>query len=135
MFFTKNLVRMHDVDMVGILYFPRQFRFLHEALEDFLESEGYGFERVMREENFIFVVVHCESDYLAALKLGDKLEIHVFVEHIGKTSFTIDFVMYKNDGSKVGTGKTVHVCLDSTTRKKIPIPDRLLTILKKNIEN
>lgn len=133
MFTAKNIIRMHDIDMVGILYFPRQFRLVHEALEDFLESEGYGFDRVLHAENFLFVIVHCESDYLAPLKLGDKIEVEVHVTHIGTTSFTIAYEIYKEDGKLVGTAKTVHVTLEASTRKKIPIPERLLVILKKNL--
>jgi len=54
MFITKNTIRMHDVDIVGILYFPRQFRFVHEALEDFLTSEGIPFDKLLQEKNFLF---------------------------------------------------------------------------------
>lgn len=134
MFVTKNLIRMHDVDMVGILYFPRQFRFVHEALEDFLESEGYRFDKIFTEEDFLFVIVHCESDYLDFLKLGDAIEIHVYVEKIGTTSFTIGYKIYRDDGLEVGTAKTVHVCLDTKTRTKIPIPEPLKNILQKHLE-
>lgn len=132
MFVTKNQIRMHDIDMVGILYFPRQFRIVHEALEDFLDSEGYRFDKIFNEENFLFVIVHCESSYLAPLKLADKLEVQVSIEHIGTTSFTIYYTIFRDDGLKVGTAKTVHVCIDSQTRKKIPIPEPLMGILVKH---
>lgn len=135
MFTTRNMIRMHDIDMVGILYFPRQFRLVHEALEDFLDSEGYGFDRIWHEENFLFVIVHCESDYLAPLKLGDKIVIQVNVTHIGTTSFTIAYRIYKEDQKLVGTAKTVHVTLEAKSRQKIPIPERLMVILKKNFNS
>lgn len=133
MFVSKNLIRMHDIDMVGILYFPRQFRFVHEAMEDFLESEGYRFDRIMREEDFVFVLVHCESDYIKPLKLGDLLVIHVIVDSIGTTSFTMGFQIFKEDGVLTGTAKTVYVCLNSKTRQKIPIPPPFKKILIKHL--
>jgi len=135
MFITKNTIRMHDVDIVGILYFPRQFRFVHEALEDFLTSEGIPFDKLLQEKNFLFVIVHCESDYLAPLTLGNKIEVHVHVDNIGTSSFTMAYTIYLESGKKVGTAKTVHVSLDHKTKSKILIPEHLHKILKKHLIN
>ena len=130
MFIARNRVRLHDTDMAGILYFPRQFRFVHDALEDFLESIGLTFEQIFHKEKFIFVVVHAEADYINSLRVGDQLDIHVTVEKIGNTSFTIDYKIYKLDKTLSGTAKTVHVTVDSKTRKKTPIPHFLREFLK-----
>lgn len=134
MFITNNRVRMHDVDMAGILYFPRQFRFAHDALEDFVEQNGISFDTLFRKNHFVFVVVHAESDYLAPLRVGDKLEIVLSVEQIGNSSFTIGYEIYKSDKTLVGKAKTVHVTLDSTTRKKIPIPENFQKFLKEHLQ-
>ncbi len=131
MFIARNQVRMHDTDMAGILYFARQFRFAHDALEDFVESLGFTFDQVFHKENFVFVIVHAESDYLASLRVGDKLEIHVTIEQVGETSFTVAYHIYKLDKTLVGKVKTIHVTLDTKTRKKVPIP----TVFKKLLEN
>lgn len=131
MFIAKNQVRMHDTDMAGILYFARQFRFAHDALEDFAESEGFDFDSVFHEANFVFVIVHCEADYYASLRVGDKLEVHVIVEKIGTTSFTMFYRIYRQ-GHEIGTVKTVHVTLDRLSRKKIHIPHDFREMLKKH---
>lgn len=129
MFIAHNQVRMHDTDMAGILYFPRQFRFAHDALEDFVESLGFSFDQVFHREKFVFVIVHAESDYLAPLRVGDKLDIHLTIENIGETSFTVNYLIYKLDKTLVGKAKTVHVTLESTSRKKIPIPENFKKLL------
>jgi len=131
MFKAQNKVRMHDTDMAGILYFPRQFRFIHDAWEDMLEAEGISFEEMVHHKKFLFVVVHAEADYFQPLKVGDELEVQIQVVRIGNTSFTMGYEIFKKGGDLVGTGKTVHVCLDSKNRSKIPIPDLLMGILKK----
>lgn len=128
-FLAKNKVRMHDTDMAGRLYFAKQFRFVHDALEDFVESEGLNFEKVFHEEKFVFVIVHCEADYLAQLRVGDLLEIHLSCEKIGATSFTLFFEIFRHH-ELVGTAKTVHVCLNATTGEKIPLPKKLRAILE-----
>jgi 1,4-dihydroxy-2-naphthoyl-CoA hydrolase len=131
MFVAKNKVRMHDTDMAGILYFARQFRFAHDALEDFVENEAFDFDKVFHKENFVFVIVHCEADYFAPLRVGDKLEVQVSVEKIGNSSFTMNYRIYR-EKSEVGTVKTVHVTLERSSRKKIPIPQDFRQILEKH---
>ncbi len=130
MFIAKNQVRMHDTDMAGILYFPRQFRFAHDALEDFVASEGLSFNEVFLKDDFVFVVVHAEADYLKPLRISDALEIHLIVERVGNSSFTILYKIYRQE-DLVGTAKTVHVTLNSKSRESIPIPAEL----RKKLEN
>jgi 1,4-dihydroxy-2-naphthoyl-CoA hydrolase len=131
MFLTKNKVRMHDTDMAGILYFPRIFRFTHDALEDLVESEGFSFDKVFHEKNFVFVIVHCEADYYSPVRVGDNLSVHVGIENFGNSSFTVLYELYKTDQTHIGTAKTIHVTLERLSRKKIPIPDILKTSLGK----
>jgi 1,4-dihydroxy-2-naphthoyl-CoA hydrolase len=138
MFVAENQVRMHDTDMAGILYFARQFRFVHDTLEDLMESEGLNFDYLFHKENFVFVIVHAEADYFAPVKVGDRLEIQAWCESIGTSSFTMCYIINKRDGSqdeiKIGSAKTVHVTLDTKTRKKIPIPKKLKDVLKKYVK-
>lgn len=126
---------MHDTDMAGILYFPRQFRFAHDALEDFIESEGgMSFDQVFRHEKFVFVIVHAEADYHKPLHVGNNVEIHLSIEKIGNSSFTVAYKIYRiPDNELVGSAKTVHVSLESDSRKKIPISDRLRATLHKHL--
>jgi len=125
MFIAYNRVRMHDTDMAGRLYFARQFRFAHDALEDLVSSEELGFDYVFHKAKYVFVIVHCEADYLAHLRVGDALEIHVSVERMGRTSFTLFYEIFNENKELVGTVKTVHVTLDAKTHQKIPIPEEM----------
>lgn len=120
-FLTDNKVRMHDTDMAGILYFGSQFRFVHDAWEDMIAEMGFSFERLFGKENFLFVIVHAESDYLRPLQAGDSLKIVAVIEEIKNTSFIVNYKIFR-DKDLVGTAKTIHVTIDKLTRKKIPIP-------------
>lgn len=131
MYITKNKVRLNDTDAAGILYFANQFRFAHDALDDFFESEGYSFHKMLYEESFVFVIVHAEADYLAPLAVSDQLEIHLSVESIGTSSFSIIYKIYKSNQILAGTAKTVHVYLDRATRTKRPIPQHFIKLLNK----
>ncbi len=131
MFITYNKVRMHDTDMAGILYFAKQFRYVHDALEDLIEKEGFSFDYLFNNSDFVFVIVHAEADYLSSVKVGDLLEVQVEVENLGNTSFTMSYKIFKADNVMMGKAKTVHVCLDAKTRQKITLPESLKTIFQK----
>lgn len=133
MFIAENQVRMHDVDIAGILYFPRQFRFVHDALEDFSEASGMPFAHIFHVETFIFVIVHVESDYFVPLHVGDRIQVHLNIQEIGRTSFTLNYKIYRGE-VLTGSAKTVHVTIDAVTRKKIPIPPKFRQILEAKSE-
>ncbi|MCE5317662.1 MAG: acyl-CoA thioesterase [Parachlamydia sp.] len=128
---TRNLVRMHDTDMAGILYFPRIYRFVNDGLEDLMESEGYGFIRVFKDSKLLTVTVHCEADYYSPLKVGDELNIHIAVERIGSSSFTMVYEIYKTDQTHAGRAKTVFTVIDRETKQKAGIPDPFKSMLEK----
>ncbi|NBV42738.1 hypothetical protein EBR96_08235 [bacterium] len=99
-----------------------------------MEHEGFSFQRFFDKESFLFVVVHAESDYFVPLKCADRIEIEVVVEHIGTTSFTIRYDVFR-EGISTGRMKTVHVCIDKSTRKKRPLPDEAILFLNKYKES
>lgn len=134
MFVSKNKVRMHDTDMAGILYFPRIYRFAHDTLEDFIDSLGFRFNTIFTDWDYLFVIVHSEANYYSSLKVGDDIDVELTIPHIGKTSFTIAYEIYKTqDKFHMGSVKTVHVTVDKIKRTKIDIPDRLRHALEKHL--
>lgn len=131
-FIAKNRVRMHDTDMAGILYFARQFRFVHDAFEDFIATEGWDLYQIFKKEQHLFVIVHVSADYYQSVFVGDELEVHVGVERVGTTSFTLLYKIFRVPKNElVGAAKTVHVCIDRDTREKAPLPSSFMAALEK----
>ena len=130
-FSYKTYVRMYDTDTAQILFFGSQFRLINDALEELLRLEGLTFHHLFRESDYCFVVVHAESDYIHSLVAGDEIDIHVKVAHIGQTSFSFQFDLYKQEGILSGKSKTTHVVIDPKTRQKKNIPPLLRTALEK----
>ncbi len=123
-------VRMYDTDAAGILYFGNQFRFAHDAFETVMAKEGFSFQQFFDHEDFLFVIVHAESDYLASLYVGDDIIVETWVDVIGTTSFQIAYHVLK-DGKLMGKIGTVHVCINKQTRAKQVIPERVRAFLEK----
>ena len=134
MYTYKTVVKLHDTDAAGLIFFSNQFKMVHEAYETLLESIGLGFATLIRKKDYFLPIVHAEADYKRPLFVGDRLVISVAVEHIGKTSFTFTYTL-KRDSELVGTAKTVHVTVDKKTKKKIPLPREMrkaVELIQKN---
>jgi len=129
MLVTHNTVRMYDTDMAGVIFFANQFRYVHDAIEELFAKEGLNFQELFHTSPFIFVMVHVEADYFKPLILGDHLSIHLTVDHIGTSSVTFKFEIYRKD-ELVGTAKTTQVCLSKKAGSPIPIPEPFLSKLK-----
>lgn len=134
-FKSENIIRMHDTDMSGHLYFPSQFRLIHDAYDDLLHAEGVSVEKLFHKIGYIFVIVHCETDFLLPLNVGDPICVHAGVENIGNTSFTLTYKIFRKKDTLVGLGKTIFVGLDNLSRKKCPIHPFFRSILDKYLIN
>ena len=75
-----------------------------------------------------FPRVHVECDYISPLGFDDLLDTGVSVEHIGRSSFTLGFVM-NVAGRLAARAKLVIVAINPLTYKSIPIPDALRAAL------
>jgi 1,4-dihydroxy-2-naphthoyl-CoA hydrolase len=130
MFTHKTKIRLHDTDAAGIIFFANQFKIIHDAYEDLLETIGWSFRTMLKGTKYFLPIVHAESDYKTPVFVGDKIVITVKVGHIGETSFSFEYTL-KRGKTLVGTAKTVHVTIHQKTRKKTPLPASLRSALTK----
>ena len=131
MFTYTTTIKLHDTDAAGILFFSNQFKMMHDAYEALIDGWGFGFARLLREKKYFVPIVHAEADYKAPLFVGDCISIDVKIDRIGTTSFAFAYTLHDQFRKLVGTGKTVHVAVDKKTQNKIPLPDEILSVLKK----
>ena len=131
MFIYKTQIKLHDTDAAGILFFGKQFFFVHDAYEKYLEKIGYGFSNLIKNKKYFLPIVHAESSYKNPLYVGDEITVKVKLTHIGTTSITFEYEITNKKGILVGTAKTVHVTINKMTRKKIPLPTAFRAALEK----
>lgn len=131
MFTYKYVVKLHDTDAAGLLFFSNQFKMMHDAYESFLSSIGFGFLDLLKKKDFFLPIVHAESNYKKALFAGDVLTIQVKVLNIGRTSFSLDYKLFDSKKILVGSGRTVHVAVRKKAHRKIPIPPKFRAALVK----
>lgn len=132
MYTVKTAVRLHDTDAAGLLFFGHQFKIVHDCYESFMQSHAVSFHTILHERDYLLPIVHAESDYLAALAVGDPLSVELACELLGNTSFTLAYAIYR-DNEVVGRAKTVHVCTDAQTNAKRSLPDELRSALEPHL--
>ena len=130
MFTFETTVRLYDTDGAGLLFFGHQFRIAHAAYEAYMESHGVGFGDIIRQGKYLLPIVHASADYDEPLFVGDRVTIELTAEKISTHSYTLDFRLVGESGNQVGSVRTVHVCVDRATRKKIPLPKPLRQVLE-----
>ena len=58
----KNImVRLHDTDAAGLLFFAHQFFYAHDVYEDLLHKIGLPMEDLIAHADFFVPIVHAES--------------------------------------------------------------------------
>jgi len=128
-FTSESIVRLYDTDAAGFHFYGSQFRFAHEALENFLEHLGLPIAKTIRERGILFPVVHAEADYRTPLAVGDRLTVRVVVRALGDRSFSIGYRLFFADGREAGSVMTVHAAVSAASGASCQLPDELRAAL------
>src|SRR5581483_6606688 len=91
--FTVTLpIRFSQCDPAGIVYFPHYFDLVHACLEDWYEQVlGFGFTKLVGSGHGA-PIVHAECDFTAPSRMGDRVQLTLLVERLGRASVTYRFV-------------------------------------------
>ncbi len=130
MFTHTTSIHLHDTDAAGRLYFANQLRLAHEAYEHFMASIGFGIPELLAQGRWALPIVKAEADYKAPLRIGTRVDIHLRVLRVGKSSFTIAARFVAN-GVTTGHVTTVHAAVSLKDNVVHPLPTRLRTALLK----
>jgi YbgC/YbaW family acyl-CoA thioester hydrolase len=120
-FTTTILVRFGDLDGAGIAYYPNLVNFLHEAFEDFFVGHvGRPYPEVYRE-GIGFPTVKVDMEFLSPVHYGDRVDIAVTIERVGRSSVQI---LYEGSvqGRPVFRAHNVGVVVDMKAFRPMSLP-------------
>lgn len=112
-------------DPAGIVYFPRFFDLLHQAMEDW-----FTFALEERFADFIMVkklgtpTVSTHVDFVGPARFGDTLRLELRVLKLGRTSIELGIDSFVHDKPCFRAKHTICV-FSQDTYKAVPIPDEL----------
>ncbi|MHB1335653.1 MAG: acyl-CoA thioesterase [Candidatus Humimicrobiaceae bacterium] len=129
MYIYNTKIRLFHTDAAGLIFYSNLFNIAYECYEEFLEKSGFSVKKILNDGKLQIPVVHAEADYFKPLRLGDEIKIIMTLNSSGKSSFTLDYILFNECDEKVARVKTTHVLVDVKSGRPITIPKKLFEIL------
>jgi 1,4-dihydroxy-2-naphthoyl-CoA hydrolase len=114
---------IHDVDAAGVMFFAHYFRYAHDAYEAFMSEIGFPLNELIKK-GWMLPLVHSEADFKHPARHGDEIAIELRLMKIGKSSFTIGYVL-KIAQREIAKLSTTHVSLGGSGREAERLPTEL----------
>ena len=120
----ERIVRFHEVDPAGLLFFPHFLTYAHEAMERLFDPLEGGYCRLVTERRIGLPAVSLHTDFRAPLRYGDTTVVETCVARLGNRSLTLryDFVRASDRVIAAELHHTV-VTTDLALMKSCPMPD------------
>jgi acyl-CoA thioester hydrolase len=129
-FILEQRINWSDVDLAGIVYFPRYFSYFENAELEWIRSRGLSYEGILEETGVWLPRVACHSNFRAPAKLAELLSIEMRLDRLGKTSFTLGFDAFRlPERTAIADGYIVVAAVDRESFRPTPVPERLVQLL------
>ncbi|MEO8274738.1 MAG: thioesterase family protein [Thermoanaerobaculia bacterium] len=135
-FRTPLHVRFGDIDLAGIVYYPRFMHFCHVAMEEFFDAiVGVDYPTFLTEHRLGLPVIHLETDYHRPLRYGEKVEIEVAIERVGGSSVHWRYRFLREGSDRPSAEcRIVTVCVSVESFQKAALPAWLVEKLRPSVE-
>ena len=131
MFQYRRIVKMADTDASGVIYFASVQSIALEAFEEFLSRYGFQLDEEILRGDHLFPIVHSEADYLSSVTVGNELNVEMFVDKIGNSSFTLRYEIFSLKTDMVAATVTMtHVVMSKKTKKSMSVPKPLCQLFE-----
>jgi acyl-CoA thioester hydrolase len=114
-------VRYHECDQQGIVFNAHHFAYFDVVLTE-LWGAAFGSYGAMVESGTDVMVVEAQASFRAPARFDDVLDLSMSIARLGNTSIVSE-LEERRAGELLATGRLVHVCVDTATAAKKPIPE------------
>ncbi|MBO6027522.1 MAG: acyl-CoA thioesterase [Bacteroidales bacterium] len=125
----QHEVKYYECDRMGITHHSNYVRFMEEARVDFLDSIGYGFDRI-EAEGVVSPVISISCNYKHPTTFKDLIEVEVAISNMQDLKFEFTYTM-KVAGKVVCLGQSTHCFMENgrpvIIARRLPELYRLLT--------
>ena len=121
-----------DTDSAGIVYHASFLRFMERARTEWLRSLGYELPELRSEHGALFTVSRMHIDYLLPALFNDMLNVSLALTRMGRASFLLDQRVHRSSDELLCRAEVRIACVDATTLRPRPIPQAVLTELKRD---
>ncbi len=124
-FYTPVRVRYADTDAQGHVFFSNYLVYFDQGLTDYLKAVDYSYDKLL-QDGIDFFYVDAQCSYKGSARFDEVLNVHARITHIGNTSFTFRFSIYKAETEEfIASGRITAVAVSTETRRPVPVPEGL----------
>jgi acyl-CoA thioester hydrolase len=116
---TEIEVRFADLDAYGHVNNAVYFTYLETARVKLFSRR---FAELMAS-GLLFLVAEASCRYRLPVELNDRMLIDIETEKLGRSSFTLAYLLHNGEGKEFATARTVMVCYNAQAKKTVSLPD------------
>jgi 4-hydroxybenzoyl-CoA thioesterase len=124
--FTRTVqIRFSHCDPAGIVYFPHYFNMFNGLIEDWYTEElKVNYAELILHDQHGFPFVHIETDFKIPSRMGDRLDLTLLIEKIGRSSLTLVIVGHR-EGVERLRARTITAMMSLSSRRSVELPNAL----------
>ena len=124
--FTRTVqIRFSHCDPAGIVYFPHYFNMFNGLIEDWYTEElKVSYAELILHDQHGFPFVHIETDFKIPSRMGDRLDLTLLIERVGRSSLTLVIVGHR-DGVERLRARMVTAMMSLSSRRSVELPEAL----------
>lgn len=121
--FQPITTRWHDNDIYGHVNNVTYYSFFDSAVNGYLIQHG-GLD--IHDGDVVGFVVSSSCDYFASVAFPDLIDVGLRVSKIGNSSVQYELAVFKaGEDEASAAGRFVHVFVDRSSNRPVPIPEHL----------
>jgi 4-hydroxybenzoyl-CoA thioesterase len=118
-------IRFGHTDPAGIVYFPHYFDMFNDLIEDWYNEElGLDYGDLIIDNRLGFPIVHAECDFKVPSRMGERLELTLLVERLGRASLAFAVIGHLNGIERL-RARIVTAMISRDTGRSMPFPAHL----------
>src|SRR5690242_18606157 len=121
-------VYYEDTDAGQVVYYANYIKFMERARTEWLRSQGFEQDELLRRDGILFAVRSAKIDFLKPARFNELLQATVQVSKRGNASITFT-QQIRRDDVNLCEGEVKVACLDAATFSPCPIPTHIKTRL------
>lgn len=127
-------VRYYETDQMGIVHHSNYIRYFECARNAMMKSWGYPIE-ACEKDGFTIPVVSVSCRYRHSAVMGDVLRAVAIIEKEPLAKLRITQAVYNQDGLLCADGEVVLGFLDKESGRPVRCPEKVLSIIRSELEN
>jgi acyl-CoA thioester hydrolase len=124
-FHTQVKVRFAETDAQGVAHNTAYIVWFEVARVDYLAKYAGGYQSI-RDRGLEALVTETHIHYFEPARFDDGVRIHARCAHVKGARFRFEYLIEREDRTRLAEGWTGHAVVDATTFRPVRLPEWFL---------